>query len=69
MCHSQKSTSLPSSEDTFSEGDWFFGFADEREMPPLPPWSIPLFSGFDPSQKVVAYDTRNNMDNVKVASD
>jgi hypothetical protein len=53
---------LQKEDQTFEEGDRFFGYADEGEMPPLPPWAILLFTGAHPSQNIVVYDTRNSMD-------
>ena len=52
---------LQKKDATFEEGERFFGYADEGEMPPLPPWAILLFTGENQSQNVVIYDTRNSM--------
>jgi hypothetical protein len=53
---------LQKEDQPFEEGERFFGYADEGEMPPLPRWAILLFTGAHPSQNIVVYDTRNSMD-------
>jgi hypothetical protein len=52
---------LQKEDQTFEEGERFFGYADEGEMPPLPRWAILLFTGAHPSQNIVVYDTRNSI--------
>jgi hypothetical protein len=52
---------LQKEDQTFEEGERFFGYADEGEMPPLPPWTILLLTGCNPSQNIVVYDTRNSI--------
>lgn len=57
---SQPVSHLYKGSDQFDDGERFFGYADEGEMPSLPLWTILLFSASHRDQHVVIYDTRSS---------